>query len=662
MKERAACMLKKLILGQYLLKGAKNIFNNARHDKRHGGDSMTRFICCVVLLFAVISVARAQVPAFPGAEGAGKYTTGGRGGTVIEVTSLADSGPGTFRQACLASGARTVVFRVGGTIELNSRITIENPNITIAGQTAPGDGICIRGESVYINTSNVIIRYMRFRRGDTTTNDDCLGGYPVSDIIVDHVSASWGLDESLSLYRYKDGQGKKRPTQNITIQWCIISETLNKNNHAFGGTWGGDRASFHHNLFACNTDRNASIGITGEFWDWRNNVVFNWVNRNLEGGDGSSEIDVVNNYYKHGPATPPTMESSICMINWRGYNYEYPGPEKFYLSGNYVYGYPDVTADNWNGGVSLKFQGEGFPDPLPTLEEAIAISRVDTPFPAAYVTTYSALEAFDLVTAGAGATLPVRDLVDQRIVNSVITGVPTYGNGIINVESDVGGYPTYNSATPPADSDHDGMPDWWELQHGLDPNNPVDRNGDFNGDGYTNLEKYLNAIVSGSYTPDTHAPYPDPMTWDAEPNAVSCTSVSMAATVAADLSWVEYYFANVTDPSHDSGWQDGSTYTDTGLMNDTSYTYRVKARDKSINHNETGYSSEQTATTPLYSCLTPIDSDLDGDCQVNFLDFVVFASAWIDNVGGDGFDFYDLAQLAIDWLLCNRDPSTECWQ
>jgi len=313
------------------------------------------------------------------------------------------------------------------------------------------------------------------------------------------------------------------------------------------------------------------------------------------------------------------------------------------------------------------FQGDGFPDPLPTLEEAIAISRVDEPFPAAYITTHSALEAFDLVTSGAGASLPVRDPVDQRIVNIIITGVPTYGDGIIDLESDVGGYPTYNSATPPADSDHDGMPDWWELQNSLDPNDPADRNGDFNGDGYTNLEKYINAIVSGPYIPDTNAPYPDPMTWDAEPNAVSSTSVSMAATVAADLTGVEYYFANVTDPNHDSGWQTSPLYTDTSLLNNTSYTYRVKTRDTSAGQNEGGWSLGVSVATPRYSC-SAMPSDLNSDCEVDFFDYAVFANAWdimspIADINNDtNIDFYDLAQFATEWLTCNRDPNSECWQ
>ncbi|MCS7337328.1 MAG: hypothetical protein NZ739_03710, partial [Verrucomicrobiae bacterium] len=207
---------------------------------------------------------RAAIPAFPGAEGAGAFTPGGRGGKVFVVTNLNDGGPGSLREAVEASGPRIVVFGVSGIITLTNRLQINNPFITIAGQTAPGDGICVRGETTEINTHDVVIRYVRFRRGNLTRRDDALGGYPRGNIIIDHCSFSWGLDENVSLYRWiergPDGQMKKRPVENITIQWCIVSEALDLNNHAFGGTWGGRNASFHHNLLACNTGRNPSIG------------------------------------------------------------------------------------------------------------------------------------------------------------------------------------------------------------------------------------------------------------------------------------------------------------------------------------------------------------------------------------------------------------------
>jgi pectate lyase len=212
---------------------------------------------------------KAKIPAFPGAEGAGAWTPGGRGGKVYVVTSLNDKGPGTLREAVESNGPRMVVFRVAGIISLETPLTITNPFITIAGQTAPGDGVCIRGQTTEINTHDVVIRYLRFRRGNLKSRDDALGGHPVGNVIVDHVSASWGLDENLSLYRHvvnlPGGGIKKLPVENLTIQWCISSEALDLNNHAFGGTWGGKNCSFHHNLFASNTGRNPSIGMGGSF-------------------------------------------------------------------------------------------------------------------------------------------------------------------------------------------------------------------------------------------------------------------------------------------------------------------------------------------------------------------------------------------------------------
>ena len=259
---------------------------------------------------------REKVPAFPGAEGAGAFTPGGRGGKVIEVTNLNDSGPGSLRQAVEAGGPRIVVFRVSGIITLEKSLAITNPFITIAGQTAPGDGICIRGHTTEINTHDVVLRYLRFRRGNLKDRDDALGGYPVRNIIVDHCSASWGLDENLSLYRYMQKMGggpdKKRPAENLTIQWCISSEALDLNNHAFGATWGGRNGSFHHNLFACNTGRNPSIGW-GDHFDFRNNVLFNWRHRTVDGGDASSMVNIVANYYKPGPAVNPgSARYRIC--------------------------------------------------------------------------------------------------------------------------------------------------------------------------------------------------------------------------------------------------------------------------------------------------------------------------------------------------------------
>jgi pectate lyase len=437
-----------------------------------------------------------SLPAFPGAEGGGAFTPGGRGGKVCEVTSLADDGPGTLRAACAAEGPRTVVFRVAGIITLASPLKINHPFITIAGQSAPGDGVCVRGATTEINTHDVIIRHMRFRRGDMKVRDDALGGNPVGNVIVDHVSASWGLDENLSLYRYmkKDPSGgpdKKMPVENLTIQWCISSEALDKNNHAFGGTWGGVNSSFHHNLFACNTGRNPSIGMTGGF-DFRNNVLFNWRHRTIDGGDGMSRINVVANYFKPGPITKGELRHRIAKADRR----RGPGPDagvgKWFVADNYVVDNPQVSADNWAGGVQyahdVTIKGELVRSPTE------AEARATAPFPAPPITQQTAEEAYELILANAGATLPHRDPVDLRVIEMVRTGKVTFKDGIIISPADVGGWPEYKADVVEQDSDHDGIPDWWELKYGLNPNDASDASKDLNSDGYTNLEKYLNGI------------------------------------------------------------------------------------------------------------------------------------------------------------------------
>jgi pectate lyase len=443
---------------------------------------------------AAPQLAKAKIPAFPGGEGGGAWTAGGRGGKVFVVTSLDDSGPGTLREAVEAKGPRIVVFGVAGIITLETPLDINNPFITIAGQSAPGDGVCVKGHSTHINTHDVVIRYMRFRRGNLKNRDDSLGGNPPGNVIIDHVSASWGLDENLSLYRYMQKQAdgspdKKLPVENLTIQWSISSEALDLNNHAFGGTWGGKNASFHHNLFACNTGRNPSIGMSGPF-DFRNNVLFNWRHRTMDGGDGSSRVNVVDNYYKPGPATSGDLRFRICKVDSRNSKDQFPGPGKWYVAGNVVDGFPKITADNWAGGVQFaaeaKYRDEIIPAPT---EKQV---RAKDPFDAPAVTTHTAEEAFALVLANAGATRPTRDPVDARVIESVRTGKTHTKTGIIETPADVGGWPQYKAATVPADTDKDGMPDEWERKHGLNPNDAADAAKDADGDGYTNIEEFLN--------------------------------------------------------------------------------------------------------------------------------------------------------------------------
>ncbi len=435
------------------------------------------------------------IPAFPGAWGGGMFATGGRGGRVIEVTSLDDSGPGTLRAAIEASGPRIVVFRVAGIIFLKRALDLDNPDITIAGQSAPGDGICIAHDSLNINTRNVVLRHLRVRRGrpEGGQGSDNIGGNPEGQVIVDHCSTSWGMDENLSLYRYMapqpDGRVVKMPTRNVTVQYCISSEALDAANHAFGGTWGGEDSTFHHNLFACNTGRNPSIGMGGEF-DFRNNVIFNWRHRTMDGGDETSLINVINNYYKPGPATNANMRNVIARIEqrdmyspgrrWKPGEWYPPSPKrpgKWYVAGNLFEGHPAVTADNWKG-----------------MRGPEEIARVNTPFEGWPVNQQTALEAFKSVLARAGATLPRRDAVDRRVIESVRGGKPLTERGIVKDPAEVGGYPDYSfsAADVPADSDHDGMADAWEKTHGLDPGDATDGPADADGDGYTNVEEYLN--------------------------------------------------------------------------------------------------------------------------------------------------------------------------
>jgi hypothetical protein len=462
---------------------------------------------------------KANIPAFPGAEGGGAYTPGGRGGKVYVVTNLNDDGPGSFRWACEQGGARIVVFNIAGIIRLKSPVIIRAPYITIAGQTAPGDGVCIAGESVWIDTHDVIIRHMRFRRGETNVarRDDALGGNPVGNIMIDHVSASWGLDENMSIYRhlYNKGGGSKPlklPTVNVTIQNSISSEGLDTYNHAFGSTiGGGGNTTFMRNLWACNVGRNPSIGMD-EAFNFVNNVVFNWWNRTADGGGNNARFNFINNYYKPGPVTPANRPISYRIVKMEG---ERPGPDgkrRFgytYAAGNIVHGNAKITDDNWAGGVQL--------EDMSLLPDYVGQIRANEPFPMAKMTIVPANEAYEYVLKNAGATLPKRDAVDERIVRQVRTGnieykegvqsvvntpyikrrLPedSYKSGIITDPAQVGGYPEYKG-TPYKDADSDGMPDGWERKNNLNPNDASDASKDRDGDGYTNIEEYINNLVA----------------------------------------------------------------------------------------------------------------------------------------------------------------------
>lgn len=446
-----------------------------------------------------------QLLAFPGAEGYGKYTLGGRGGKVYEVTNLNDSGPGSLREAVEATGPRTVVFRVSGTIDLEKALTIRNPFITIAGQTAPGDGICIRHYPLNIGADEVILRYIRIRLGDESgRDDDAISGRHQKNIILDHVSASWSIDECLSIYI----------CENVTIQWCMITESLYHSNHVkgshgFGGIWGSNYSTYHHNLIAHHSSRNPRFASGGGYNDYRNNVIYNWGYNSCYGGeyvhtslpDNSGDcfyINMVANYYKPGPATEPgEVSHRIAAPSYRE-NIDNYG--KWYVADNYVVGNPTVTADNWNGGIQVSGGSDH-----------IAKLKLEQPWDAMPIRQESAEEAYLAVLENAGAIYPKRDRVDSRIIEEVKGGYATYEGatyksehsvtypsqkcGIIDSPSDVGGWPELKSTPAPVDSDHDGIPDAWEIANELDTNNPEDRNK-IAPDGYTYLEKYINSLCN----------------------------------------------------------------------------------------------------------------------------------------------------------------------
>ncbi|WP_327581578.1 Ig-like domain-containing protein [Nonomuraea sp. NBC_00507] len=403
------------------------------------------------------------MPAFPAAEGAGMYATGGRGGEVVEVTTLDDSGPGSLREA-VAGSDRTIVFRVSGNIHIKGGLDITGSNITIAGQTAPGHGISVVGNETKIAGNNIIIRYLRFRGGDVLgTPIDTLTGRGVRDIVIDHCSISWGVDECLSVYG----------CTNVTVQWCVISEGLDmsvhpKDRHGMGGLWGGDHITYHHNLLVHNSSRNPRFSFTeglDMIVDHRNNVIYNHGFTSCYGGEWANGVNMVGNYYKPGPNTLAAIAPVIVAPGRFG---------KWHVSGNHVEDHPEVTRDNVKG---ITFPTGGItllPQPVP-FEHGI-----DAQTPA---------QAYAAVLEGAGAILPRRDSIDARLINEVRTGT----GRVINSQREVGGWALLPQEEPPADGDHDGMPDDWERAQGLNPADPADRNT-VGRDGYTNLERYLNSI------------------------------------------------------------------------------------------------------------------------------------------------------------------------
>lgn len=557
-------------------------------------------------LSATATFAQNDAPAFPGAEGHGRYVTGGRGGVVKHVTNLNDSGPGSLRTAVSGSAKKIVVFDVSGVIALKSDLKI-GANTTIAGQTAPYPGITLRYRTVRPDADNVIVRFIRVRRGqekDVNDGADAIWTRENDGMIFDHCSFSWSIDEVASFY----------DNNNFTMQWCTAAESLNnaghgKGAHGYGGIWGGKLASFHHNMIAHVTNRvprfngaryewdgyksNAMYDeykwanpVQAENVDFRNCVMYNWGNSNgCYGGPGGGQINIVNNYYKGGPATPDNKAQRVTEIsvassgNSSGHPDIYGMTSRYYINGNTTETNSGTITENrdWNGvnydsGVftidgekwsldTLNLYGDEVEHKANTDGDMCVRIKMDQPAPEGQVTTHSAATAFDKVMSYCGASL-YRDDVDSRYMEEARTGTATYKgsvtneDGLIDIVADVNGYTEDNfpSETRPEgfDTDQDGMPDEWETANGLDPNNPDDANLytlDTEKGWYTNVEVYINSLVEHI----VKAQNADAITAVDEyyPACVPVTGIDNAPTVSSEIVKIEYFTlggAKVSEP------------------------------------------------------------------------------------------------------------------
>jgi acetyl esterase/lipase len=423
-----------------------------------------------------------SLPAFPGAEGCGTTTPGGRGGRVIEVVNLNDSGPGSLRAACEAEGPRIVVFQVTGLIALEKPIIVTQPFMTLAAQTAPGDGVCLRNYSLAVATHDVVVRYLRSRVGDQGgRQEDALTlAHGASRAIFDHCSASWSIDEALSL---------AGNVSDVTVQWCLIAEALDHSKHPKGAHGYGTlcRAngpvSLHHNLWAHNDARNPRLGDSYgrppyPTFDFRNNVIYDYGKICSGLTQGRFGVNYIANYIRSGPSSRAEYPITVGV----------PSQMRFFIRDNVVEGNDLLTRDN-----ALFFSRTDANGVRP-------VEVVAEPFRLPPVRTESAQEAYDLVLADVGASLPVRDAVDARLIDTVRNRT----GSIIDSQEQVGGWPTYRAASARRDSDHDGMPDEWETRYGLDPNDPSDGPADKDKDGYTNVEEYLNGTEPTQYIDYRH--------------------------------------------------------------------------------------------------------------------------------------------------------------
>ncbi|WP_415325612.1 pectate lyase family protein [Chryseobacterium sp. MMS23-Vi53] len=462
--------------------------------KKHFTKLLTIGILC-----GISTIINAQnVLSFPGAEGFGRYTTGGRGGKIYFVTRLTDDGSeGTLRYALNQKGPRYIVFKTGGTIYLESPLKIKEGNVTIAGQTAPGGGITVANYETFVGADNVIIRYMRFRMGDQKNYEgDALGTRFIKNLMVDHCSMSWSTDETVSIYA----------NENTTLQWCVIAESLRnsvhqKGAHGYGGIAGGKFASFHHNIYAHHDSRNPRLGeyagskfALTDLTDFRNNVIYNWGHNNVYGGEGMN-VNIVNNYYKPGPATVNKQRIAAIDKNEKPETEVYNIWGKYYINGNVIEGNPEISKDNLTQGVFAQMKPS-----YNITEKDKNLIKINQPHDIQNnVKTDAPKEAYNKILQIGGASL-VRDAVDLHVLKDVKNGSFTYNGskgsskGIIDSQKDVGGFPDMKQGTPLPDSDNDGMPDEWEIKHQLNPKfaNANGRDLDKN---YDNIEIYFNDII-----------------------------------------------------------------------------------------------------------------------------------------------------------------------
>jgi len=647
------CFLLPIIVNYFYL---KKLFLFKRFYMKEFVSLKTKALSILFFLFGLLLFVNAQQIAFPGAEGAGRFASGGRGTAtsptkVFEVTNLSDANTvGSFRYACSQSVSkfpyRTIVFCVSGTIHLNSKLAIP-ANTTVAGQTSPGDGICLADYPVTLNGNNIIVRYMRFRMGDknqlktnipgcgvpvapftdttclplkTSGGDDALGGFYNHNVIIDHCTVGWGGDESLTIYR----------GDSLTLQWNFITEGLNYSyhfetgdkdfeHHGYGGIWGALHGTFHHNLFAHFKSRNPRFAGNTDYpvgsierVDFRNNVIYDWELFTAYGGEGG-QYNIVNNYYKSGPSTSSSTKFRVVNVD----SSVADGYAHYYLDGNYMYGSAAITKNNWSGAYMMSGKAAD-----------TVISKVTTTFIPEYLPSFTntAQETYDTVLKYAGVTIPNRDTLDQRIVNDVENRI----GRLIDVQGGfphatpysmtVNAWPALNSSPAPLDSDHDGMPDSWENANKLNPNDASDRTL-IAPNGYTNLENYLNGITASPMpVPTNIATVKWPLLTNESPIVTGDLTASNQA-IGSLLTGITYG----TTLGGVSGWQQVGTtsYLPTAYNENSYLEYKVtpKAGKKftvnAIGLGALGGGSTTVKAALYYSLDSFVTSKAVGSCYYN---------------------------------------------